>query len=59
MLGEIPGEKNSATLMQSAQGEDDFHRLSAVESLCKLGNEAVIPRRAVDAETASKTSALR
>ena len=43
MLGEIPDERNSEVLMRWVHANDDFHRLAAVESLCKLGDMNVVP----------------
>ena len=43
MLGEVPGERNGEVLLAWAADEDDFHRLSAIDSLCKLGDIRVKP----------------
>jgi hypothetical protein len=43
MLGEVPGERNVDILLAWAEKGDDFQRLAAVESLCKLGEIRVKP----------------
>ena len=43
MLGEVPGERNVDILLAWAAKGDDFQQLSAVESLCKLGDIRVLP----------------
>jgi HEAT repeat protein len=43
MLGEVHGEKNSDVLLEWTQTPDDFQRLCAFDSLCKLGDMRVEP----------------
>ena len=43
MLGELGGSLAQETLLAWADAEDDFHRLDAVDGLCKLGDERVGP----------------
>lgn len=43
MLGEVPGEKNGDVLLKWTESDDDFHRLEAINSLCKLGDARVGP----------------
>jgi hypothetical protein len=43
MFGEVPGERNVDILLAWAEKDDDFQRLAAVESLCKLGEIRVGP----------------
>ncbi len=43
MLGEVPGQQNREVLLRWTEAEDDFHRLKAIDSLCRLGDERVLP----------------
>ena len=43
LLGEVPGDQNAAVLLEWTYSLDDFHRLTAVDSLCKLGDIRVKP----------------
>lgn len=43
MLGEVPGERNVDILLAWVEKGDDFQRLVAIESLCKLGEVQVVP----------------
>ncbi len=43
MLGEVPGENNAIVLLKWTASDDDFHRLTALDSLCKLGDVRVEP----------------
>lgn len=38
MLGEVSGKRNADVLLAWAQKGDDFSRLAAIDSLCKLGD---------------------
>ncbi|MCC9602853.1 HEAT repeat domain-containing protein [Stieleria sp. JC731] len=43
-LGELPGRKSADVLIEWANnGGDDHHRLTAIDSLCKLGDTRVKP----------------
>jgi HEAT repeat protein len=53
-LGEVPGEANVEVLLKWAAHADDFHRLAAFDSLCKLGDLRAKPiAQAMLAETRS------
>lgn len=43
MLGEVNGKRNADVLLAWTQRGDDFQRLSAIDSLCKLGDVRVEP----------------
>lgn len=43
MLGEFGGGQARATLLAWTSSTDDFHRLDAVDGLCKLGDTMVAP----------------
>lgn len=43
LLGEVPGGNNGDVLLPWANHKDDDHRLTAVDSLCKLGDLRVEP----------------
>lgn len=43
MLGEVPSDRNAEVLLQWTASDDDFHRLAALDSLCKLGDIRVEP----------------
>lgn len=43
MLGEVSGEKTAGSLLAWTQRGDDFQRLTAIESLCNLGDIRVEP----------------
>lgn len=38
MLGEVSGERNVDVLLEWSKSVDDFYRLTAIDSLCKLGD---------------------
>jgi HEAT repeat protein len=51
-LGEVPGEENAEVLLKWVKHADDFHRLAAFDSLCKLGDLRAKPiAQALLAET--------
>lgn len=43
MLGELGGEDAKSALLAWTGADDDFHRLDAVDGLCKLGDDRVAP----------------
>lgn len=43
MLGEIRSKRNGEVLLAWSESQDDFQRLAAIDSLCKLGDPRVEP----------------
>lgn len=43
MLGEVTGDTNAEILLEWTKIDDDLHRLTAVDSLCKIGDIRVAP----------------
>lgn len=50
LLGKVPGSCNAVVLLEWAEKGDDYQQLAAIDSLCQLGDERVIPlaRRLLD-----------
>jgi len=44
MLGEVPGKQNANVLLEWCEKPDDFQKLAAIDGLCRLGDERVIPK---------------
>ncbi len=43
LLGEVPSEEGTRELLKWSANSDDDHRLSAIESLCKMGDDRALP----------------